>query len=381
VAFALVLLAGAGALTMSFYRLRQIDFGFRIDGVLTFDLSLPSARYHAPQRAAFQEELARRIEAIPGVTSAGGTSRLPATGDFHSWRTRILSGPRAGTDFRIQAQQRVISGDFLAALAIPVLAGRTFDARDNANTPLGALVSARFAQEGFPGTPFEQVVGQRIRILNWERQIVGVVGDVKLDAHGTAFPTVYQAHRQFADNRNWALTQVVAAQLPPDQIVAAVRAAVASLDPELVVYRAAPMTEVMGRGVARERFALVLMGAFALVAMVLAAIGLYGVLAYSVRQRTHEIGIRMALGASAADVRSLVLRQAAAVVAIGVAVGIVGALAMGRWISSLVYQTSARDPRVFIATSLLLMAVALLSAWAPAWRASRVDPRSAMNQE
>ena len=381
VAFALILLVGAGVLTLSFYRLRQVDFGFRINGVLTFELSLPSARYSGSQRAAFQEELARRIEAIPGVTAAGGSSRLPATGDFHSWRTRILTGPRAGTDFRIESQQRVISGDFLAALSIPILAGRTFDARDDASAVPRALVSARFAQQAFPGMPFEEVVGQRIKILAYERQIIGVVGDVALDARGAAFPAVYQAHRQFADNRNWALTQVVATKLPPQQILPAVRAEVAALDPQIVVHRAAPLAEVLGRGVARERFALVLMGAFAIVAVALTAIGLYGVLAYSVRQRTQEFGIRMALGATAVHVRGLVLRQAAVVIGSGIALGIAGALMVGRWLSTLVYETSLYDPHLFVATISLLVVVALFSAWLPTWRASRVQPRIAMHDE
>jgi ABC-type antimicrobial peptide transport system permease subunit len=208
-----------------------------------------------------------------------------------------------------------------------------------------------------------------------------VVSDVKLDAHGTAFPAVYHAHRQFAGHQTWALMQVVATELPPEEIVAAVRAEVAALDPQLVVFRVAPMAEVVGTGVARERFALVLIGTFAIVAVALAGIGLYGVLAYSVRQRTQEFGIRMALGATAAHVRRLVLRQAALVVGIGTAVGIGGALMIGHWLSSLVYQTSPRDPRIFVATTLLLMVVALLSAWLPAWRASRVEPRIAINQE
>jgi predicted permease len=382
VASALVLLVNAGILTASFYRLRQIDFGFRVNNVLTFELTLPSARYNTAQRAAFPEELARRIETIPGVIAAGGASQLPATGDFHSWRTTPLTGPQAGTDIRIESQQRVVSGDFFAALDIPVLAGRVFDARDDGNAPMRAVVSADFVRQAFPGVPIEGVVGQRIRILAaLEREIIGVVGDVKLDAHGTAFPAVYHAHRQFAGHQTWALMQVVATELPPEQILAAVRAEVAALDPQLVVFRAAPMAEVVGRGVARERFALALMGAFAFVAVALAAIGLYGVLAYSVRQRTLEFGIRMALGAPAAHVRGLVLRHAAVVVAVGVAIGLAGALMIGRWLSSLVYETSPRDLRVLVATTLLLIVVSLLSAWFPAWRASRVEPRIAMHEE
>jgi ABC-type antimicrobial peptide transport system permease subunit len=153
------------------------------------------------------------------------------------------------------------------------------------------------------------------------------------------------------------------------------------MDPELVVYRAAPLDEVVGQGVGRERFALVLMGAFAAVALVLAGVGLSGVLAYSVRQRTQEIGIRMALGATAGQVRNLVLRQAAVVIGIGLVAGIGGALAIGRWLSSLLYETSPRDPLVLLATVLLLTVVALLAAWLPAWRASRVEPKIAIQEQ
>jgi putative ABC transport system permease protein len=378
--FALMLLAAAAVLTTSFYRLQQVDLGFRVERVLTLDLSLPAVRYDAERRAAFQEELSSRIETIPGVTASGGTSRLPATGTYHSWATRVDTGPLAGTWLigPNQPQQRTISGDFFRALEMPVLAGRAFDGRDDIEAPLRAVVSAGFARYAFPGMPFEDVIGERIAPIGQQREIIGVVGDTALDAYGAPAPTVYHAHRQFAADRNWALTQVVSAELPRERILPAVRAVVAAMDPELVVYRAAPLDEVVGQGVGRERFALVLMGAFAAVAVMLAGVGLFGVLAYSVRQRTQEIGIRMACGATAATVRNLVLRQAAAVIGVGLVMGLAGALAIGRWLSSLLYETSPRDPRVLLATVVLLTVVALLAAWLPAWRASRVEPKIAI---
>jgi putative ABC transport system permease protein len=383
-ALALTLLVGAGVLLASFYRLQHVDLGFRVERVLTFDLSLPTIRYDAARRAAFQEELSRRIQTIPGVTHAGGTSRLPATGSYHPWGTRIETGPRAGTSVSwgggFNIQQRTVSGDLFAALEIPVLASRTFDERDDASAPSRAVVSANFARQAFPGMTHDAAIGQRIAPLGQRREIIGVVGDVTLDVYGAPALVVYHAHRQFARNRNWALSQVVATALPPERILTDVRAAVAGLDPELVVHRPAPLSEVVGREVSRERFALVLMGAFAGVSLMLAALGLYGALAYTVRQRTQEIGIRMALGATAAQVRALVLRQALFALGSGLAVGIAGALVLGRWLSSLLFQVSPWDFRILLATALLLTITGLVSAWLPARRASRVEPRIAIQE-
>jgi putative ABC transport system permease protein len=381
-ALALTLLVGAGVLLASFHRLQQVDLGFRVERVLTFEMSLPTMRYDAARRAVVQEDVARRIQAIPGVKAAGGTSRLPATGSYHPWGTRIDSGPLIGKTISQGAgfniQQRTVSGDFFAALEIPVLAGRTFDGRDDSGAPSRAVVSANFARQAFPGMPFDSVVGQRIAPLGQRREIIGVVGDVTLDVYGTPALVVYHAHRQFAANRNWALSQVVATELPSERTFAAVRAEIAALDPELVVHRAAPMNEVIGRGVSRQRFALVLMGAFAVVSVLLAALGLYGVLAYSVRQRTQEIGIRMALGATAAQVRALVLRQAVIVIGSGLVVGVAGALLLGRWLSSLVFKVSPWDPRILLATALLLTITGFVAAWLPARRASRMPPNMAL---
>jgi putative ABC transport system permease protein len=381
-ALALTLLVGAGVLLASFHRLQQVDLGFRVERVLTFEMSLPTMRYDAARRAVVQEDVARRIQAIPGVKAAGGTSRLPATGSYHPWGTRIDSGPLIGKTISQGAgfniQQRTVSGDFFAALEIPVLAGRTFDGRDDSGAPSRAVVSANFARQAFPGMPFDSVVGQRIAPLGQRREIIGVVGDVTLDVYGTPALVVYHAHRQFAANRNWALSQVVATELPPERTFAAVRAEIAALDPELVVHRAAPMNEVIGRGVSRQRFALILMGAFAVVSVLLAALGLYGVLAYSVRQRTQEIGIRMALGATAAQVRALVLRQAVVVIGSGLVVGVAGALLLGRWLSSLVFKVSPWDPRILLATALLLTITGFVAAWLPARRASRMPPNMAL---
>ena len=383
-ALALTLLAGAGVLMASAYRLQRLDLGFDLERRLTLEVNLPIVRYDAARRAAFQEELSRTLQSIPGVRSAGGISRLPATGSYHPWTTRILTGPLAGTSVSqtrgFNIQQRTISGDLLAALDIPLLAGRTFDDRDDADAPGRVIVSASFARHAFPGLPLEGAVGQRIRVLANQREIIGVVGDVALDVYGVPALTVYHAHRQFAGNRNWALTQVIATETSPQQAIEPVRAAIAALDPELALHRVAPLAEVVGRGTSRERFALVLMAAFAAVSLLLAALGLYGILAYGVRQRTREIGIRMALGATAGEIRTMVLKQAGLIVGAGLIAGAVGAFALGGWLSALVFEISPFDPRVFAATALLLTMTGIAASWLPARRASRIEPTVAMQQ-
>jgi putative ABC transport system permease protein len=384
-ALALTLLSGAGVLLASFYRLQGVDLGFRVDHVLTFEVNLPSVRYDATRRAAFQEELARRLRPIPGVIAAGGISFLPATGSYHRWNTSILSGPRAGTQVATRdgfnIQHRTVSGNIFAALEIPVLGGRTFDMRDDARAPSRVVVSANFARAAFPGMPFDAVVGQRVRAGGRPPlEIIGVVGDVALDVYGAPSLVVYHPHRQFADDRNWALSHVVATQMPTQRILADVRAVVAALDPELAVHRAVPIAEVLGRGTRREQFALVLMASFAGMCLLLAAVGLYGVLAYAVRQRTQEIGIRIALGATAAQIRLTVLRLASVPLMAGLAAGTAGALLLGRWLTSLAFGISPSDPRIVVAAAVVLTLTGLLAAWLPARRAARIEPRVAIQE-
>ena len=383
-ALALTLLVGAGALVASFQRLQQVDHGVRVEGVASFGVNLPRGRYDAQRRAEFQEQLPRRLMTLPGVSAAGAISFRPTTGIYHGWATTILTGPRSGsaisrrTGFNIQ--QRVVSGDLFQALGIPVLAGRTFDARDNPEAPPRAVVSANFAEGAFPQMPLDAVLGQRISAGGKRLEIIGVVGNSTTDVYGTAGVVVYHAHRQFADDRNWALTHVVASARPPAELMREVRAVVAALDPDLVVYREAAMTDVVGRGTRRETFALVLMALFAVVALALAALGLYGVLAYTVRQRTPEIGIRVALGATAAQVRALVLRQAAVVFATGLCAGLAGAFVLGRWLTTVVFEISPWDPRIFASAAAMLACTALVAAWLPARRASRLAPTLALRE-
>lgn len=382
IAVALTLLAGAGLLIASFQRLGEVELGFRTDGVVTFEVNLPTARYDAAGRARFHEDLTTRLEALPGVVAAGAVSRLPATGTYHSWGTRPLTGPRAGEDgSSMQGQQRVVAGNYFEAAGIRLLEGRFFsDLAVEGLTGSGReiVLSRAAADLLFPGT---SAVGQRVSV-GGEHEVIGVVSDVALTPEGDVAPAVYHAHTQFAGNRNWSLQQVAATTLDdPYAIVSALRTALAELDPQLVLHEPAALDALVGRGVGQRRFALVLLTTFAALALGLAALGLYGVLGYSVRQRTRELAIRSALGARRAQVQRLVLGHGVGLVVAGAAVGLIGALALGRVLSSLVFRTGTADPAVLGTAVLTLVAASLIAAWIPARRATAVEPRQALEAE
>ena len=383
VALAFILLAAAGALLASLQRLRDVPLGVQPANVLAFELSLPAARYDSTARALFRERYAAALERLPGVRAAGGITRLPATGAFNTWGVDALTGPYAGESGRYMkgsdlAEQRVVSGDYFRAVGIPLLQGRLFDARDDARAPRRVLVSHSFAERRFPGT---DPLGQRIQTAEVEAEIIGVVGDVALDAEGHAAEYVYHAHSQFAGDRNWALTQVVSTTMPPAEILPAVRRATAELDPQLVVYRPTTLDDAIGRGTAQRLFTLRVLLAFAGVALFLAALGLFGVLSYGVRLRSRELGIRMALGAESGAIRGMVIQQGLMLTAIGIAVGLVGAIASSRLLASLVFEVSALDPRVLGAVALLMATVAALAAYLPARHPTSLDPRTVLQGE
>ena len=267
-------------------------------------------------------------------------------------------------------EQRVIQGDYVKAVGIPLLRGRTFDSQDHAGAGRRVIISQSLADAMFPG---QDPVGRAVRVAGATPVVIGVVGDVAINARGLRRPAVYHAHPQFAANRNWMLTQVVAGA-PDAQRIEAIRAAVAAIDPALVLYQPQPLADVIGRGQARERFSLHLIGAFAVLALVIAAIGLYGVLAYSVTSRRKEIGIRMALGAPSGSVRGMFVAAGGRLTVIGLAGGAVCATALTRGLHSLLFEISATDPLVFAGAALVLGAVAAAAAWIPARAATRVDP-------
>lgn len=380
VALAFVLLVGAGLLIASFQRLRQVDLGVAPDRALVFDLQLPAARYDSLARGRFYEELAHRIEELPGVRAAGGVSHLPATGDYHQWGTLALTGPLVGTKAgdRGDIDQRIVSGDYFRAAGIRLLSGRTFDAGDVAGAPDRVVVSENFAKLFYPGV---DPLGQRLRAGDHTSEIIGVVADVAIDAEGDPAYYVYHPHTQWSGDRNWALAQVISTNGPPVALEPAVRRVLASLDPELVMYHPTTLANAIGQGTATRVFTLRILVTFAAVALLLAGLGLFGVLSYTVRLRSREIGIRMALGAGRGEVRTMVLRRGLSIAAIGIGIGLFGAVALARVMASLVFKMSPLDPRVLGAAILFMGCIAAAAAYLPAWRATRVDPREVLQAE
>lgn len=377
VALAFVLAVGAGLLLSSFAQLRRVDLGFLSANALTFEVHLPGSRYDSTARAAMYDDLPRQIEREPGVRAAGGTSRLPATGSYHSWSTRPLSGPLANTKIdHASLQQRVIAGDYFAALAIPRFAGRAFEPGDDARAPHRVVISKSAARLLFPAV---DPIGQQLHTAGVTATVIGVVGDVALDVEGNVEPTIYHAHRQFAGDRNWALTQVVSTTGNVDAVAASARRVLETIDPLLVMYRPSPLDDVLGRGNATRTFTLRLLLAFAGIAVALAVLGLYGVLAYGVRLRAREFGIRMALGAGPRAIRSMVLRQGLIVTSAGLAAGLLGAAALSRVMTSLLFHVKPMEPAVLIATVVVMAGVGLLAAYVPARQATAANPRNVLS--
>ena len=376
VALAFVLLVGAGLLIASLQRIRETPLGVKPDGVLTFELHLPDARYDSTARARFYEDVAERMATLRGVTAAGGITKLPGTGDYNIWGTRAMTGPLAGTArSSMAAQQRVISGKYFTVVGIPLLDGRLFDEHDDASVPSRVIVSRSVADRLFPGV---RAVGQSVGTGGRTKEIIGVVADVALDPQGHMGPHVYHAHRQFATDRNWALSQVVRTTGSLETLQADARRAIAELDPQLVMYKPMPLDEAIGQGESQRVFTLRLLTTFAGVALALAALGLFGVLSYSVRLRSREFGIRMALGADRGSIRRMVLREGLVVTALGTGIGLLGAVALSRLMASLVFGIDPLDPSVMAGAAVFMGVVATLAAYLPAYRATSVEPSSVL---
>jgi predicted permease len=376
IALALILLTGAGVLMRSFAELRSQDYGFEPADLLTFEVHLPDSRYADPSlRVDFHQRFHERLRSIPGVEDIAATSWLPVSGPYHEWGFRYTD--EDGEPRWKGAQMRIVEGDYFRTLGVPLLAGRAFTAADDEDSPPVMIISESTARIAFPE---RDPVGQRFFSAGEERTVIGVVADVAFDARGSRGPKIYIPHAEFGDDRNWALTQVIRTRTGP-ALLPRVRLELDALDPELVIYRARTMDQVIGRRVEGDRFALTLMGLFAGVAMVLAAIGIYGILSYSVSQRRHEFGIRMALGATSASLLRRVMRQGAILTSVGLGIGILGAFWLSRLLRSMVFGVQVTDPVIFAGVTVTLGVVAVAAGYFPALRATRVTPMRALREE
>jgi putative ABC transport system permease protein len=380
VALSLILLVGAGLLIRSFLELRALKTGFDPQNVLTASIALPTTKYaDEPRQAAFQRQTLERVAQLPGVKAVGGAEPLPFSGN--GWQTglRFHDRPPAPPGERLTAHTRVVTPDYFRAMGIPLIRGRVIAETDGENAPKVIVINETFAKKYFPG---EDPLGKRVTptlAQGFDAEVVGVVADSKhrrLDEE--AAPEYYASYQQAPQP---ILTLVVRAEGDAAALANAVRGAVLEIDPNQPVYGVKTMEEWLSESVARRRFNMLLLTIFAAVALLLAAVGIFGVMNYTVTRRTHEIGVRMALGAQGADIRRLVVGQGMALALAGIAAGLVGAFALTRLMTSLLYGVHASDPLTFAVVALLLGAVALLSCYLPARRATRVDPMVALRYE
>jgi len=382
VALSFMLLVGAGLLVKSFMRLRDVSPGFNPYNVLTMRMGLMPGKYKQGEpRAQVFRQAVEKIQAVPGVEAVGGVLSMPLGGDtFNVGRSYIREGRPFTPEESANATYLAITPNYFRALQVPLVGGREFTDQDNDQTTKVVIVNQTMARRLWPG---ESPVGKRITIWRDEkfpREIVGVVGDTKasLDADAGA-----QMYVPYAQDANWgSLTLAMRTTTSdPSSLAPAVRNEIRSLDKSLPIYNVKTMDDVLAASVADRRTSMLLFSTFAVVAMLLSMIGIYGVTAYYVTQRTHEIGIRMALGAQLRDVMKLVLKRGLTLAFIGVAVGVAGALALTRLLSTLLFGVTALDAATFATVSLGLIAVAILACYIPARRAMKVDPLVALRYE
>lgn len=379
VAFALVLLGGAGLLARSFMQLTHVDPGFVAEHATVLRLALPEKKYEKPaQQNAFADALLARLRSLPGVQAVGLTHALPLIGDWVlgfkiEGRPEVLPSDMPSTNYYS------VSPDFFRAMGIRLIHGRLFTPQDDARAPRVAVINETLARQFFPN---EDPIGQRILVTTgpdaW-RQIVGIVADTK--QYGVDKPTTSQTYEPFAQSPFDSLNIVLRTTGSSAALVGGLRPAVYAVDKDQPVGTIRPLEEILGDTIAKQRFAMLLLVVFSLVALVIAAVGIYGVMAYSVVQRTGEFGIRMALGAQRSDVLRLVLAHAGKLVGVGLLLGLAATLAASRAIGSMLFQTNSHDPLTFGLTTLLLAAVALAACLLPARRATRVNPIEALRNE
>ncbi len=381
VALATILLIGASLLIRSVYELTRVDPGFHPDRLLTMQIGLPESLYEGERRSSFVHEMQERMEALPGVASAAVGLNFPMM-DFR-WSSIFIVGdhpvpPRSELPASVFSP---VETGFFETFGIPLVRGRTFLDTDDADAPRVVVINQALANRFWPN---ENPIGKRLK-QGWPesdtpwREIVGVVGDTKqMGLDEEPLMQTYMPARQYA---LWAVRLALRTEVEPLTLVASAKGVVRAMDPNLPVYEIETMDDVISASVAPRRFTMVLLGIFAALALVLAAIGLYGVIAYSVARRTQEIGVRLTMGAKRSDIFRLVVRHGLVPSLMGAVVGTLGALGLAQFLSSLLYGVGAKDPLTFSIVPVLLMVVAFIACAVPALAATRVDPIHALRYE
>ncbi len=381
VALSLMLLVGAGLLVRSFLSLLNTNPGFNPDNVLTMNLVLPSVKYKdGPQRAAFYSDLVQRVKAAPGVESAAFVNYLPLGGSNSSDAYLVEGEPEPQAGQELVGRYRVVTPDYFQTMRIPIIKGRSFTDQDKAGAPPVVIVNETLARKHWPG---QDPIGKRFRFSGpierapW-MEVVGVIADVKHDLNKPVTPEYYLPHAQDA----WsAMVLVARTNVEPASLAAALRQQVWTIDKDQPVFDVRTMQEVRSASVTLYSFSSVTLGIFAGLALLLASIGIYGVMAFAVTQRTQEIGIRMALGARAGDVLKLVVNHGMKLALLGMAIGLAGAWALTRFMAKLLVGVKPTDLLTFAIVSACLFVAALLACYLPARRATKVDPLVALRYE
>jgi putative ABC transport system permease protein len=379
VTFALVLLGGAGLLARSFMQLANVDPGFIPESATLMRLSLPQKKYAQPeQQTAFVNALLEQVKNLPGVQAAGITHSMPLVGDY-VLGFNIEGRPAIDPADLPSTNYYAVTPDYFRAMGIRLVRGRIFTPQDDVKAPRVAIINETMARQFFPN---EDPIGKRINITNgpdaW-REIIGIVGDIK--QYGVDKATSAQSYEPFAQVPFSSLNVVIRTKGSPAVLLGALRPAVYAVDKDQPVGIIRPLEEIMAESIARQRFAMLLLTVFSGVALVIAAVGIYGVMAYNVVQRTGEFGIRMALGAQQRDVLRLVLTQGGKLIGLGLLIGLLATVAASRAMGSMLFNTSAYDPLTLASITLLLAAVALVACFFPANRATKVNPIEALRAE